>query len=204
MRSESSDELLHHSAAESLRPDHGARFRHLTSADVEPVQALLHRIWISAYGDILGAKGAEAYSQWVHCTSTMRHWSRPLRRHAALVAEVGEQQIVGFAGASMSFSGILTIHEVYIDEEWQGKGIGTKLIAACTAKYPGAVRHEIEVLASNPRAAALYRRLGFEPVGTRSDILYPQQVVLKLGRNPQVGCRYGPFDRIRIQLFRDA
>ncbi len=190
------------SMAASRRREHGACIRRLTADDIEPVQALLHRTWITAYGEIFGAEGAEAYSRWVHCTSFMRHWSRPLRRHCVLVAEV-DDEIIGFACARLSVSGTLHIHEVYIDQKWQGNGIGTRLIAACAAKYPGARRHEIEVLAANPRAGALYRRLGFEQFGTRRDVLHPRQVVLRLRRNRQFGCGYGLFDRIRIQLARD-
>ena len=58
-----------------------------------------------------------------------------------------------------------------VEDALRGQGIGRQLIAAVRAAYPNAARFRLEVTDSNPRAAALYRTLGFEPLGYRQMIL---------------------------------
>jgi ribosomal protein S18 acetylase RimI-like enzyme len=57
------------------------------------------------------------------------------------------------------------IADLAVLEEYRGQGIGTKLIQHLmqVAKDKYATHAEIGVVASNRRALALYRRLGFEP-----------------------------------------
>ena len=54
------------------------------------------------------------------------------------------------------------LEELMVNESMRGKGIGSKMIAAVHEKYNAAARYRLEVTAENPRAAALYRLLGFE------------------------------------------
>ena len=63
------------------------------------------------------------------------------------------------------------LDELMVEDALRGQGIGRQLIAAVRAAYPNAARFRLEVTDSNPRAAALYRTLGFEPLGYRQMIL---------------------------------
>lgn len=54
------------------------------------------------------------------------------------------------------------LDEIMVDETLRGKGVGRRLIAAVHEKYSAAARYRLEVTRENPRAAALYRLLGFE------------------------------------------
>lgn len=54
------------------------------------------------------------------------------------------------------------MEELMVEERMRGKGIGSKMIAAVHEKYNSAARFRLEVTEENPRAAALYRMLGFE------------------------------------------
>ncbi len=55
------------------------------------------------------------------------------------------------------------IADLYVAPGWRGLGIGSALVAALEAEARdlGAARLEIAVAASNPRARALYERLGY-------------------------------------------
>lgn len=58
-----------------------------------------------------------------------------------------------------------------VDELWQSLGVGTLLISALET---AALEHGRSIAAlgvelDNPRAEQLYRRLGYEPVGTREE-----------------------------------
>lgn len=63
------------------------------------------------------------------------------------------------------------LEELMVDETRRGKGVGSKMIAAVHEKYNSAARYRLEVTRDNPRAAALYRLLGFSP------LLYDQMVM---------------------------
>jgi ribosomal protein S18 acetylase RimI-like enzyme len=52
---------------------------------------------------------------------------------------------------------------------WQGKGIGTAIIRTLLARRKDV---SLRVLTSNPRAAALYERLGFRVVQRTPERLY--------------------------------
>jgi RimJ/RimL family protein N-acetyltransferase len=58
---------------------------------------------------------------------------------------------------------------VSVDREWRGRGLGTALIRAAAewAGSHGVSRLEAQAFANNPRAIALYERLGFEHEGRR-------------------------------------
>ena len=63
------------------------------------------------------------------------------------------------------------LDELMVNESMRGKGIGSKMIAAVHEKYNSAARYRLEVTAENPRAAALYRLLGFEELPYRQMII---------------------------------
>lgn len=58
-----------------------------------------------------------------------------------------------------------------VDASQRSRGIGRQLIAAVQEKYQNAARFRLEVTEANPRAAALYRTLGF------TDLPYQQMVM---------------------------
>ncbi len=91
-------------------------------------------------------------------------------RDAALVAEV-EGTITGTAGVDGFRAADKTKHRAHfgisIDQAWWGIGIGRALTEACIecAKAMGYLQLELEVVAENERALALYRSAGFTEYG---------------------------------------
>lgn len=63
------------------------------------------------------------------------------------------------------------LDELMVDDALRGQGIGHRLIAAVRAAYPDAARFRLEVTDDNPRAAALYRSLGFEGLPYRQMVI---------------------------------
>lgn len=83
-----------------------------------------------------------------------------------LIAEDENGQPVGYCLAALTWSNeagglCVWLEELMVDESQRSKGIGRKLIAAVQEKYADAARFRLEVTDENPRAAALYRALGF-------------------------------------------
>jgi ribosomal protein S18 acetylase RimI-like enzyme len=62
------------------------------------------------------------------------------------------------------------VWQVVVHEGLQGLGIGTRLLAVAEGRMQarGCRRSALSVEVDNPRAQALYERLGYRPVGTRA------------------------------------
>ena len=74
---------------------------------------------------------------------------------------------------------------ISIDRAWLGVGLGRALVQACVecARKAGYIQVELDVVAANERALALYRKAGFveygrNPLGFRSRACGLQEIVL--------------------------
>lgn len=86
---------------------------------------------------------------------------------ACLIAENEAGAPCGYCLLALTWSNeagglCVWLDELFVDPALRGKGVGHQLIAAVRAQYPDAARFRLEVTDENPRAAALYRTLGFE------------------------------------------
>ena len=95
-----------------------------------------------------------------------------------LVAEV-DGRVVGNAGLHLASKSPRRRHAGYIGmavhDNWQGKGVGTALMAALVDiadNWLGYRRLELTVYTDNAAALALYRKFGFEMEGTLRDYSY--------------------------------
>jgi putative acetyltransferase len=109
-------------------------------------------------------------------------WRKRLAEWAAddymLVAEV-DGDVVGNAGLHSMGRSARRRHVGYIGmavrDDWQGKGVGTALMAAIVDladNWLGYRRLELTVYTDNGAAVALYRKFGFELEGTLRDYSY--------------------------------
>ena len=76
-------------------------------------------------------------------------------------------QIAGYAMVSFTYScevggKVALLEELYFKEEFRGKGLGSQYFQWAFDRYGQMARLRLEVTADNPRAQALYRRLGFQ------------------------------------------
>ncbi len=83
--------------------------------------------------------------------------------------------IIGYALLCFTYSNeaggnVVLIEEIYIKEQFRGSGTGKKFFDFLFKEYPNSKRFRLEVTKENPRAAELYRSLGF------SNLPYVQMV----------------------------
>lgn len=84
-----------------------------------------------------------------------------------LIAEHDGEK-AGYALLSFTWSNeagglVVLIEEVYVKEAFRSHGIGQEIFAYIRKTYDGtARRYRLEVTRENPRAAQLYRRLGYQ------------------------------------------
>jgi putative acetyltransferase len=98
--------------------------------------------------------------------------AEPAEGHYVFVACAGEE-VVGHAGLHPAGPSPRRAHAMAagmaVPAPWQGKGVGTALLATLTGFADGwlnVFRLELTVYADNERAIALYRKFGFEVEGT--------------------------------------
>ena len=89
-----------------------------------------------------------------------------------LVAEA-DGTLVGNAGLNPAGNAARRRHAmslgIIVAKEWQGRGVGTQLMAAlldAADRWLGCLRIELTVYTDNETAIALYRKFGFEVEGT--------------------------------------
>jgi ribosomal protein S18 acetylase RimI-like enzyme len=136
--------------------------------DVGPLSDLLRVCWHATYDSILGEVEATRLARYmcskVNLGITVA-FSRVFARSLTLVATKGTAPI-GYAMAQRDEQdGQIILYGLYVHPEWQGKGIGSALVEAVVAKFPGAERIRLEVLKGNDAAIAWYQRRGFEAYG---------------------------------------
>ena len=83
-----------------------------------------------------------------------------------LVLEL-DGRIVGYGMLSFTYScevggQVVLLEELYFKEEFRGKGLGQQYFQWVFDRFGDAARLRLEVTDANPRAKALYQRLGFE------------------------------------------
>jgi GNAT superfamily N-acetyltransferase len=135
-----------------------AEFLPLTAGDIDRVLAMMAKLY---------AQGGSAFDAVRARRATERLVAEPEFGSVWTIACEGAPvgYLVLLLGYSLEFGGRFgLLDELFIEEEWRGKGMGTQALAfagdQCRARGWDALR--LEVGQGNPRAIALYRRAGFE------------------------------------------
>lgn len=139
--------------------------RSASEADLSPVAALLARSWHDTYDAIYGVEKVAAITADWHSVAALR------RRLASpdsefVVADDGKR-IGGMAYAAMDReeADVVHLHQLYVDPDFVGQGIGRDLFAEVETCFPAAKRMRLEVEPKNARAVRFYTGVGFSEVG---------------------------------------
>ena len=82
---------------------------------------------------------------------------------------LGDNRLLGFA-VIMTVEKQAELHNIAIDPQEQGKGLGSLFLTALVAGLPATVEQfYLEVRVSNYRAIRLYHQLGFNKIAERKD-----------------------------------
>ena len=113
-----------------------------------------------------------------------------------LLALVEGETVRGVLALTPVSWGVLEVTNLAVDEAWQGRGLGKRLLAAAidAARAAGALRLDIATGNSSLAQLGLYQRMGFRICAVESDYFslnYPESIV-----ENGIPCR----DRLRLSL----
>jgi ribosomal protein S18 acetylase RimI-like enzyme len=139
--------------------------RSASETDLSTVAALLGRSWHATYDAIYGAdKVAEITASWHSVDALKRRLVQP---HSEFVVADDGSRLGGMAYAAMDKDegDVVHLHQLYVEPELAGQGIGRDLFAEVETCFPAAKRMRLEVEPKNERAVKFYTGLGFAEVG---------------------------------------
>jgi len=143
--------------------------RPATAGDAVKLAALAQRTWADAFGWSVDAPDVD---EELRRNRSAEYFLGALGASTILVAETGGR-LLGYAQfGRCEIPEVATkpgaeLHRVYVDREFQNRGLGTQLVTAALA-HPGiaaAPRVYLQVWEDNAGAVRLYQRFGFRTVG---------------------------------------
>ena len=97
-------------------------------------------------------------------------------RFGQLFRTVGQVYAIYQAGREAGFywieqrGEVLHLHGLILEESFQGRGVGTRVLHDLETRHDGVAAIELGVHSSNRRARKLYARLGYETVQVLGDL----------------------------------
>lgn len=125
----------------------------------------------SDFSALVSLDGLAFHPLWRNSAETLRQWRATV---PYFVVAVAGQDIVGYCYCSVGDQGQGHLIRVAVHPVWQGRGIGTRLMAEALGFFQKAgVRHiTLNTQEENAPAQRLYRRFGFRPMGREAIALW--------------------------------
>ncbi len=142
-------------------------FQKAGSKDVRKIRNLLYQSWTRTYANIFSPEEIKSISSnWHSIELLAKQINDP--SISFLIAK-DKDKIIGMCNGSMSKDGsTLNIERLHVINDYQGKGIGSKLTSKIIGMFSKAVKVELEVEKNNQSAIGFYQKLGFKKVGNTS------------------------------------
>ena len=128
--------------------------------EVQEIKQVLSETWIDTYSSFLPLEV-------IYKITTLWHSPEGLaaeiedERVCFSVAKDEHGAILGLVTAGRPSGDILCIGRLYVLPGHQRQGIGSKLLEACTAAFPGVRTLRLEVETQNEKGLSFYRKQGF-------------------------------------------
>jgi ribosomal protein S18 acetylase RimI-like enzyme len=132
--------------------------RHAEPSDAEEIHDVALKSWKDTYSHILSEEAIkEVIEDWYSVKELQEQTEHPI----FYIAEESDE-VVGFVHATVG-DGKATLHRIYLDPKYQGKGIGSKLYEKAENDIrQKADKIELEVLAENKKGNSFYQKQGFK------------------------------------------
>lgn len=97
---------------------------------------------------------------WTHYARDPAHLQRAIAQSSHVVSAWQQSALLGLARVVSDDVTIAYIQDVLVRPEAQGRGIGTRLLGDCLARY-GHVRQKVLLTDDEPQQLRFYARMGF-------------------------------------------
>jgi ribosomal protein S18 acetylase RimI-like enzyme len=151
-----------------------------TVDEVDQIKQVLSETWVATYADHLSRSTIEQVTTLWHDPGFLRSQIEKPGDYFAMAKDAGT--IIGLITVVAS-NGELHLARLYVRPEYQRKGVGTRLLNAAIASYPGAAVIRLEVEQQNAKALAYWRSQKFVDSGTNiAQVGTDEMVVIKMER----------------------
>jgi diamine N-acetyltransferase len=132
--------------------------------DAEEISALAIRTYVHAFGADFEPGDLTHH---LEKTISVSRWREHLARDRVLMARIGGRAIAYLQFGSAKTAREIEVRRLYVDAEFQGRGIGTALLerALASPEVVAAPAVVIDVWEKNEGARRLYERFGFRHEG---------------------------------------
>lgn len=132
--------------------------------DINTIGYLAYQVWPVAYKEILNFEQLHYMLQHFYSPDALRE-QMVAKHHTFLVAEIEDDEPVGFASYSNLDNGVFKLHKLYVLPAIQGRNIGRTLLEVVEeeCREAGAKKIALNVNRYN-KARQFYERLGYKVV----------------------------------------
>jgi ribosomal protein S18 acetylase RimI-like enzyme len=131
--------------------------------DVDEIGQLLCKVWTNTFHGILSEHIVNQIPQTAYDSQLLKSQLQD-QSIKFLIAQNTNEKIVGVINAKQE-EGVLYINRLYVDPDFQGQGIGVRLINEMTDKFPSTKKIILEVVERNRRGIEFYLKNGFSIIG---------------------------------------
>lgn len=129
-----------------------------TTRDIPEIYRLAHKIWYHHYVPIVGKEQIDYMIEKIYSQSSLTEQMHD-KKHLFYLIETDHEKIgfIAISGAEEKF-----IHKFYIDQDIQGKGIGSSVFEEIKKLFPATKSFELTVNRQNYKSINFYFKLGFK------------------------------------------
>ena len=132
--------------------------------EVDPIKQVLSETWVATYGDHLSRSTIEHVTTYWHDPGLLRSQIEKPGDYFAVAKDDGK--IIGLINIVVLSRDELYLPRLYVRPEYQGRGVGTRLLNAALASYPDAMVIRLAVEQQNAKGHSFWRSQEFVDTGT--------------------------------------
>lgn len=132
--------------------------------EVDQIKQVLSETWVATYGDHLSRSTIEQVTTHWHDPGLLRSQIEKLGDYFAVAKDDGK--IIGLVSVVVLSRDELYLSRLYVRPQYQGMGVGTRLLNAAIESYPDATIIRLEVEQQNAKGHSYWRKQKFVDIGT--------------------------------------
>ena len=132
--------------------------------EVDAIKQVLSETWVATYADHLSRSTIDQVTRHWHDPKMLRAQIEKPGDYFAIAKD--DETIIGLITLIALNRDELYLPRLYVRPEYQGKGVGTRLLSAALASYPDATVIRLEVEQQNAKGHSFWRSQKFVDTGT--------------------------------------